>query len=113
MTIRMRVEEGKFLIEHYETENDDIVSYFSEIIPENLEEMFETSLNVGVVALKTIGTTEKINYIEKEFNRLQQKFDAILDKTVTDMGTHIEETFGEKGTFSELIDQHFGEEGRS
>lgn len=112
MTGRMRVEAGKFLIEHYETENDDVVSYFSEIAPENLEELFETSLNVGVVALKTIGTTEKIDYIEKEFNRLQQKFDAILDKTVTDMATHIEETFGEKGTFSELIDQHFGEEGK-
>ena len=53
MTAKMRVEEGKFFIEHYETDNDDVVSYFSEIAPENLEEMFETSLSVGVVALKT------------------------------------------------------------
>ena len=112
MTAKMRVEEDKFFIENYETKNADIVSYFSEIAPENLEEMFETSLNVGVVALKTIGTTEKIDYIEKEFGRVQQKFDAILDKTVTDMDTQLEETFGEKGTFSELINQHFGEDGK-
>ena len=67
MTGTIKVEEGNFLIENYETNDDEIVSYFIDIPSETIEDRFTTSLKVGVLALKTIGTTEKIDYIEKEF----------------------------------------------
>lgn len=112
MNTKIKIKNGTLFLEDFRTNDDEIVSYFSEISPENLEERFETSLKLGVVALKTIGTTEKIDYIEKEFYKLKHKFGEILNETTDDLEKQIEENFGEEGTFSKLIDEHFGENGK-
>lgn len=108
----VKIEEGTLSINDFETDDDEIVSYFSEISPENREKRFETSLKVGVVALKTIGTTEKIDYIEKEFYKLRKKFSDSLAETASELENQVEETFGEDGAFSKIIDEHFGENGK-
>ena len=71
-----------------------------------------TSLKVGVVALKTLGTTEKIDYIEKEFYKLNQEFAKVLDETSSNIERQLKDTFGEEGSFSTIIDEHFGENGK-
>ena len=111
MTETIRVEDGKFLVESYETSDNEIVSYFSEISPENIEDNFTTSLRVGVVALNTIGTTEKIDYIEKAFYKLKNNFDEVLIKTSAEMESQMNEIFGENGVISTIIDEQFGEKG--
>jgi len=108
----VKIEEGTLFIEEFETKDDEIVSYFSEISPDDFEQRLETSLKLGVVALKTIGTTEKIDYIEKKFLKLHQKFTEILKETSDDVENQINEIFGEEGTFSKIIDEHFGEDGK-
>ena len=112
MSAKVRVEEGSLFVTDFETSDDEIVSYFTEVSPENLEERFKTSLKVGVVALKTIGTTERIDYIEKEFSKLKGKFADTLEQTASELEEQLDETFGEKGTFSTIIDEHFGEDGK-
>jgi len=108
----IEIENGTLLVENFETNDSEIVAYFADISPENLEERFETSLKLGVVALKTIGTTEKIDYIEKEFYKLSEKFTEITEKTKEDVEEQVEEIFGENGSFSTIIDEHFGEKGK-
>lgn len=112
LNAKIKIENGTLFVGDFKTSDDEIVSYFSEISPENLEERFETSLKLGVVALKTIGTTEKIDYIEKEFYKLKHKFVEILNETADDLEKQIKENFGEEGTFSKIIDEHFGENGK-
>lgn len=108
----IKIENGTLFVEDFETNDGEIVTYFADIPPENLEERFETSLKLGVVALKTIGTTEKIDYIEKEFYKLREKFTEIIEKTKEDVEGQVEEIFGEKGSFSTIIAEHFGEKGK-
>ena len=109
---QVTIKEGKLCVSNFETEENDIVSYFSEVSPELLEERFQTSLKVGVVALKTLGTTEKIDYIEKEFQKLEQKFGETLNETASELKEHLENIFGESGSFFKVIDETFGENGK-
>jgi len=108
----IKVKRDCLVVKNFETNEAEIVSYFREIAPENLDERFEKSLKLGVVALKTLGTTEKIDYVEKQFYRLRQEFAEITDKTREDIETQIVEIFGEEGSFSATIDEHFGENGK-
>lgn len=112
MEVKIGVEDGTFIVRDFETSDDEIVSYFSDIPAERLEERLRTSLKVGVVALKTIGTTEKIDYIEKEFYKLRQKFAESLTDTASELEKQLEEIFGKDGTFATIIDEHFGENGK-
>lgn len=97
MGSKIEVENGTLVVKDFETSDDEVVSYFSDIPPENLNERFETSLKVGVVALKTIGTTERIDYIEKEFYKLRGKFSDNLTETASKLEEQINEVFGEHG----------------
>jgi len=112
LNAEIKVKKDSLVVKNFETNEAEIVSYFREIPTENLEERFEKSLKLGVVALRTLGTTEKIDYIEKEFHKLRQEFTGITDKTREDIETQIVEIFGEEGSFSATIDEHFGENGK-
>lgn len=109
---KITVENGKFTIKEFETTDKDIVSYFQNIEPEEQVERYENALKVGVVAVKTVGLAENINYIEKEFQNLNHGFTHTLDSTIKEMDKKYEEIFGEKGKFSEIIKQQFGDDGK-
>ena len=111
MTEIIRVENGRLLVDGYETTDEEIVSYFDDIPPENIENRFTTSLKVGVVALKTIGTTEKIDYVEKEFFKLRQKFNEGLTEALDSVEDEINSILGKEGTFTQQMNDHLGEEG--
>ena len=106
------IEKGKLIVEKFQTEDKDIVKYFQTIKPEERQERFENVLKLGVVAVKTVGLTEKIDYIEKEFQNLNHDFTHTLDSTIKEMDKKYEEVYGEKGKFSEIIKQNFGENGK-
>lgn len=107
------VEKEKLIVKKFETTEKDIVNYFQDMKdPETRIERFENALKVGVVAVKTIGLTERINYIEKAFQSLNHNFTDTLGNTIEEMNKKYEEVFGEKGKFDEIITQHFGEDGK-
>ena len=112
LNAKIEIRNGTLVITDFETDDDEIVSYFSDVSPEKLEERLKTSLKVGVVALKTIGTTERIDYIEKEFYKLRQKFAKNLEETASELEEQVSNIFGEDGTFSTIIEEHFGENGK-
>ena len=111
LTSKIEIEDNTLVIQDFETKDEEIVSYFKEVKPENRESRLNSSLKVGVLALKTTATTEKVNYIEKEFNKLNTQFNKVLEDTKTDISKDIDEAFGEKGTVAEMIEKHFGENG--
>lgn len=96
----------------FETKNQDIVSYFSELDEKTRNERFETALKIGVLSLRTMGLTERIDYVQKEFNSLNEKFNQTVDGTVSVLEEKFEQIFGENGQVSEVIKTHFGEDGK-
>ena len=106
------VEKDRMVVKDFETYDKDIVNYFQDLAPEIQAERLENALKVGVVAVKTVGLTEKIDYIEKEFQNLNHDFTDTLDSTIKEMDKKYEEVFGEKGKFGEIIKQNFGEDGK-
>ena len=87
-------------VSEFVTSDQEVIGYFSSVPGEDRPERFLTALKTGVIALKTIGTTEKVDYIEKCFNGLMNDFD-----------NRIEQTLGEDGQFSEMLERHFGPDG--
>ena len=58
-------------------------------------------LKIGITVTKSISTAENVNYVEKAFENLDSNFSQKLDTA-----------FGDKGQFSEVIKDHFGEDGQ-
>ncbi len=79
-----------------------IVSYFQNLSEsEDLEEKLLNLLRIGVTVTKSISTAENVSYVEKAFDNLDSNFSQKLDAA-----------FGDKGQFSEVIKDHFGEDGQ-
>lgn len=95
------------IVKDFETQDREIVAYFSEISEEQRVERFEKALKVGVVALRTTGTTEKIDYIQKEFADLETRFKNELQRAKTELDIY----FGDRGKIDNLVRDRFGEGG--
>jgi len=111
LTPRILIKDGKLLVSDFGIDDEEIVGYFKDVKPENIENRFVSSLKVGVVALKTIGTTERVDYIEKRFNNLNSKFAEILKETSDELSQKFTDIFGENGKVDSLMVTHFGEKG--
>jgi hypothetical protein len=93
MTCQIDVKNDTLFVNNFETANKEIVSYFSGIPEPERVAKFESMLLAGTVAFKSIGTTEKIDYIEKCFNSFHQCFDDKIDETFGQDGKIIKEVF--------------------
>lgn len=82
-------------------DDPEVASYFQGVPKEQRVPVFKTAVKLGVTALKTMSTTEKVDYIEKQFNALQHEFE-----------TRIEKVFGEEGQVAQLINEYFGDRGK-
>jgi hypothetical protein len=108
----IQIKDNKLTIQDLEIEDSEIIEGFKDIKPEDIESRFKQALKVGIIALKTIGTTERIDYIQKEFNRLDTRFNEVLEGTAEQLSEKVDNIFGEEGTLPSLIDDTFGKEGK-
>ena len=106
MTANIQVKEGKLVVSNFETNEEEVVEILKEIKPEDLESRFKSSLRVGVTALKTVRTAERVSYIEKEFNKLDTKFNEALSATSDEISDKIDTIFWRKRRSS----KHVGKE---
>ena len=63
---------NKLIVVKWETDEAEIVSFFANKPAEDRPRAFERALKVGVVASSIVGTAERIDYVQKEFNSLQR-----------------------------------------
>lgn len=106
-----KIANGKLIIKDFQTSDEEIVDFFKEVTPEEFDNKLNSSLKVGVTALKTVATTERIDYIEKEFQKLDTKFNDVLKDTVKQISDNIDKTFGENGKVPSVLEKKFGENG--
>ena len=70
------VEDEKLTIKDYETEEEDIVSYFENLEEgTDLEEALEKVLKLGVIASKSSQVGSQVDYIQNKINVIQNKID--------------------------------------
>jgi hypothetical protein len=108
----IRVEREELIVESFRTNDREVVSYFKEKRREELPRTLEWVLKAGTIAVQSVEVTERIDYIQKEFNELDKRFTGNLDKKVQELDSRFEDIFGEKGKIAEIMESHFGENGK-
>ena len=109
---KIRLEEDSLVVESFTTTDTDVVSYFRDKKKEEYAQAFENALRAGCMALRSVAVAEKIDYIQKEFSQLDNRFSTNLKETLDQLDTKYNDYFGEKGKVSELMTAHFGENGK-
>jgi hypothetical protein len=101
------------IVNGFSTMDQGIVSFFKDITePSELEEKFETILKLGVTAAKSTGMIQNVDYIQKEFNNLESKMKDVITKMLTELDYKFEGIFGDRGEFSNMLKEHFGDNGK-
>ncbi len=100
---RKIVTEGnQVIVKDFVTQDYDIVSYFEDLNEsDDLNQKLENALKTGIVAIRSIGVTGNVNYVEKAFDNLNEKMKQGLDSV-----------FSKDGQFSGILKEQFGEDGK-
>jgi len=101
----------KLVIKDVIIDNEEVVHYFTDVPVDARLERLEQALAVGTVALRTMGTYEKIDLIEKRFGDLSKRFDDSLKKTLDGIQKEVEDKFGKKGDVKLLVEKYFAKDG--
>jgi polyhydroxyalkanoate synthesis regulator phasin len=109
---KIHVDDETLTIESFKTTAFDVVSYFRDNKPEEYDALLDAVLRAGTIALRSVTVAEKIDYIQKAFGELDNNFSLTLKDTIQQLDQRYEDYFGEKGKISEVINAHFGENGK-
>lgn len=99
---RISLDEDKIIINDLVIDEPEIVAFFQNLSEsESLKQNLENLLKIGITVSKSVSTSGNVNYVEKAFENLDSNF------------THkLEIAFGDEGQFSEILKNHFGEDGK-
>lgn len=109
---KIHIEEDDLIVEFFTTDDSEVVSFFRNKKKDEYAQVLEMALKAGCIALRSVAVVEKIDYIQKEFNQLDNRFSTNLKDTLNQLDNKYNDYFGEKGKISELISAHFGENGK-
>lgn len=99
----------RMTVREFLTSDREVVSFFESITEvSEIEKKLEQVLRIGVVALKSTSVADKMDYVEKGFSN----FDSRTKDTFTELESLIVKVFGEQGIVSQLLEGHFGENGK-
>ena len=100
------VEDEKLTIKDYETEEEDIVSYFENLEKGTLEEALEKVLKLGVIASKSSQVGSTIDYIQNKINVIQKKIDEQFGEQGQALLTAIQELKEDLGISKAVDAEH-------
>lgn len=102
-------------VQALEISEPEVVDYFLEVPEDEWASHLRTVLRIGVLALRAVGTTERVDYIEKRFSALRSDFEAGLREVFDEDGRIaqvVERFFGDRGEVPEFIEALFGPDGQ-
>ena len=105
------INKGKLTISDFKTADPEVVEYFEKIKPELRQDRLVSTLRTGVIALKGAQIGERVDYVEKEFQKLYQKYNNLLGLTLQEMESMCNGYMGENGEFKQIMTENFGPEG--
>ncbi len=108
----IRVLGDRLVVDHVVVDDDDVANYFGDVPADKVEKRFQQAVRVGTQALRTVQTYQGIEMIERRFQALDAKFKDRLKEVLDQIDDEFEDKFGEDGTISKLVSDHFGEKGK-
>ena len=99
---------GKLLIQDFVTADPELVEFFEQIPPELRQDKLVSTLRTGVISLNSSHVGERVDYVEKKFQKLHQKYDKSLSQTLEEMESICNGYMGENGEFKHSIIENFG-----
>lgn len=95
-------------IDGLEITNSDVIEYIEGREDQSPEEVVRLAIRMGVSTLRLSETTEDMEYVRHEFDKINREFEDQIE----DLQDDLEDWFDdEEGDFAELIDDTFGKDG--
>jgi len=91
-----------------EITDSDVIEYIDGREDQSPEEVVRLAIRMGVSTLRLSETTEDMEYVRYEFDKINREFEDQIE----DLQNDLEDWFDdEEGDFAELIDETFGKDG--
>lgn len=102
------------LIESMLFDEQEVYDALSAISTDNRAPFTRRALRVGLIALKDVSTAEKIDYVQREFDRLKEELENIFTDQLGHKGMkgELDRIFGESGQLHLTLEKIFGEDGK-
>ena len=95
-------------IDGLEITDSDVIEYIDGREDQSPEEVVRLAIRMGVSTLRLSETTEDMEYVRYEFDKINREFEDQIE----DLQNDLEDWFDdEEGDFAELIDETFGKDG--
>lgn len=101
------IDEDELAIRNLRLSDPDVVEYFRDQRPELRQERFVTAVRTGVIALKSTDVSERVDYVEKRFQKMGKRFDDSLSDALDKMGEYL----GDEGTMHGIAKEYLGKDG--
>lgn len=95
--------------------NRDVYRTFDDLNEDRRNNFGLRAFKVGVIALRDAEAVSKLDYVEKEFDRMRSDFEQQMEKMFGDDGrlvAKMQEVFGEDGKMERKLQEFFGDDGR-
>jgi hypothetical protein len=117
ITFGLEIDEsaGEMVLSSYSTTDPEVVKYFVSLAEDQRQTQFDLALKLGVVALRTMGTAQNVDYVEKCFDSMFKDFSNKLESALGDKGTVkqvVDEYFGDRGSVTDMVEKTFGDDGK-
>jgi len=101
------INRGKLIITDFQTADPEIVEYFEKQKPELRQDRLVSTLRTGVISLNSAQIGERVDYVEKEFQKLNQKQSNTLGLALQEMESMCDGYMGENGKFRQIMTENF------
>ncbi len=101
------INRGKLIITDFQTADPEIVEYFDKQKPELRQDRLVSTLRTGVISLNSAQIGERVDYVEKEFQKLNQKQSNTLGLALQEMESMCNGYMGENGKFRQIMTENF------
>lgn len=107
-TTAVDLEPDRLRIDGLEITDSDVIEYIEGREDQTPEEVVRLAIRMGVSTLRLSETTEDMEYVRHEFDKINREFEDQIDDLQEDLEDWFDE---EEGDFAEVINNTFGEDG--
>ncbi len=107
------IDGGIAVIERAEVRDPDLVAYLAQQDAGEHASIVERALRIGLLALRDVGVTVNVDYVEKEFARLVNQTEKAHERAAEAMAASLRETFaGKDGRVPQMLERFLGDKGQ-
>ncbi|MEX0621691.1 MAG: hypothetical protein WD187_01750 [Candidatus Woykebacteria bacterium] len=110
--MKLKVEKNQVYISDLIIEDAEVASIVEGLAEKEKAETVRKALKVGLIAMKNVGVTENVDYVEKEFSKVKNHVEKLLEDTTTEIDNRLDKIFSENGVMPLVLKEYLGEGGK-